>query len=296
MITTTQFYSHLSKPAEIDASVVKDLDTIIEQYPYFQTARLLRLKGLHNLEALNYQDELRITAAYAANREVLYHLLMKDRLIKTIEAHEAETELIPENPTTSETDPKEGSNTISKEVKAEQQATPDKKQEHIEDLEKQVLEHAITASLSYELDPELTNQKTSAEKKSSETPIESKGAPTPDLSSPKSFTSWIKELNQDTTVSNLPIQPVENIIDNFIQTEPKIGDTKASFFSPENMARLSLVEKDDFVTETLANIYEKQGYLERAIKAFRNLSLKYPEKSTYFAGRIKKIEQQLKEK
>lgn len=43
------------------------------------------------------------------------------------------------------------------------------------------------------------------------------------------------------------------------------------------------------VSETLAEIYEKQGYTDDAINAYKELSLIFPEKSSYFAERIKKL-------
>jgi len=52
----------------------------------------------------------------------------------------------------------------------------------------------------------------------------------------------------------------------------------------------SLSENDELITETLANIYSSQKNYEKAIDAFGKLSLKYPEKSIYFASRIKEIE------
>ncbi len=45
----------------------------------------------------------------------------------------------------------------------------------------------------------------------------------------------------------------------------------------------------EFVTETLAKIYEKQGLYQESIMAYEKLSLKYPEKNVYFASRIEEI-------
>lgn len=44
----------------------------------------------------------------------------------------------------------------------------------------------------------------------------------------------------------------------------------------------------DIATETLANLLASQGHREEANEMYRLLSLKYPEKSSYFAAKIKK--------
>lgn len=86
------------------------------------------------------------------------------------------------------------------------------------------------------------------------------------------------------------IKSSRDIIENFIKEDPKISKPKKTeFFSPVNMARISVVEDLSFVTETLAKIYEKQGNYSKAIHAYENLILKYPEKNAYFAARIKAI-------
>ena len=52
----------------------------------------------------------------------------------------------------------------------------------------------------------------------------------------------------------------------------------------------SVSENDEIITETLAMIYLEQKKYDKALDAFRKLSLKYPEKSIYFATRIEEIE------
>ncbi len=46
----------------------------------------------------------------------------------------------------------------------------------------------------------------------------------------------------------------------------------------------------DFCTETLAQVYASQGYADMAKHIYSQLSLRYPEKSVYFAALIEKIE------
>ncbi|MFV0236960.1 MAG: hypothetical protein ACK5HU_00290, partial [Flavobacteriales bacterium] len=51
----------------------------------------------------------------------------------------------------------------------------------------------------------------------------------------------------------------------------------------------SITENQNLMTETLANIYVEQKKYSKAIQAFKILSLKYPEKSGFFADQIKAI-------
>jgi len=49
----------------------------------------------------------------------------------------------------------------------------------------------------------------------------------------------------------------------------------------------------DFCTETLAEVYLDQDYPEKAKEIYSRLSLRYPEKSSYFATLIEKIDKKI---
>jgi hypothetical protein len=85
---------------------------------------------------------------------------------------------------------------------------------------------------------------------------------------------------------------IDKIISNLPKT-PKVS-TSSSFYSAENKAKESLLETEDLVTETLAQIYAAQGNIHKAIRAYEILSLKFPQKNTYFAAKIEELKKQLK--
>lgn len=82
------------------------------------------------------------------------------------------------------------------------------------------------------------------------------------------------------------------IIDKFINEDPQIKAPSPEKVSLENKARKSAVDESGFVSETLAKIYTEQGLFHKAIDTYKKLSLKFPEKSLYFADLIKQLEKQ----
>ncbi|MFY8020385.1 MAG: hypothetical protein ACOVP1_04280 [Bacteroidia bacterium] len=82
---------------------------------------------------------------------------------------------------------------------------------------------------------------------------------------------------------------VESILDKFLRENPVITRPKAEFYSPVNMARQSAEESEEMVSETLAQIYVRQGLYKKAILTYEKLVLLYPDKKTYFAALIDQI-------
>jgi hypothetical protein len=82
-----------------------------------------------------------------------------------------------------------------------------------------------------------------------------------------------------------------DLIDNFIAARPTIkikNDEDTS--SRADFSEGSIVENDEIITETFANILFQQKKYDKAIESFEKLSLRFPEKSIYFARRIKEIQ------
>ncbi len=83
----------------------------------------------------------------------------------------------------------------------------------------------------------------------------------------------------------------QSIIDRFIKEEPRIQPAKSSVPDGE-IARESLEDKPDLVSETLAEVLLKQGKKERAIVIYKKLCLMFPEKSSYFAKKLESIQKE----
>lgn len=96
--------------------------------------------------------------------------------------------------------------------------------------------------------------------------------------------------NEENEKKELVFNKNKQLIDKIIESDPgriKLGSNK--FFTPAIDAKQSLLENEHLVTETLAKIYALQGNNSKAIRAYEILSLKFPQKSVYFATLIEKL-------
>lgn len=108
-----------------------------------------------------------------------------------------------------------------------------------------------------------------------------------------SFENWINFIsNKSQNINKQKTQ--EKIIENFIISEPEIQIN----IQPENNNVDSKIKNNsdmeiDLISESLADIYAKQGLFKKAMIMFEKLALKYPEKNIYFANRISEIKKDI---
>lgn len=68
----------LNKPETINEKQTIALENVVLQFPYFQAARALHLKGLYNQDSFRYNYELKKTAAYTTDRTILFEFITSD--------------------------------------------------------------------------------------------------------------------------------------------------------------------------------------------------------------------------
>lgn len=79
----------------------------------------------------------------------------------------------------------------------------------------------------------------------------------------------------------------DKAIENFLAKAQEIGPIQPKDSNQQSPPTLQ--SELDLVSETLAQIFVKQGNFQKAIEIYTKLTLKYPEKRDYFAALIKKL-------
>ena len=106
-----------------------------------------------------------------------------------------------------------------------------------------------------------------------------------------SFNEWLKLSQakpiQRSSETKNNLQKKVSLIEDFIANRERTP--KKEFYSASNKAKESVEFHFDIVTETLAKVYLEQGHYEKAKAAYKQLSLKYPQKSSLFANQIELI-------
>lgn len=115
----------------------------------------------------------------------------------------------------------------------------------------------------------------------------------------KSFISWLTSNKNYLDEVNTDMEAISAVVKDFADFDPserlfgEIDKPRREFFSPIKKAKESLREEGLPVSETLAKIYVAQGNYTKAINAYTQLSLKYPEKKIFFANLIEDLTKKL---
>jgi tetratricopeptide (TPR) repeat protein len=100
----------------------------------------------------------------------------------------------------------------------------------------------------------------------------------------KSFTSWLKDIKHTFSEKATKEQYHKELKRSYEDFDPEVSE------AVEKMAMESITLTDDVVSETLAEIWAKQRQYQTAIHIYQKLSLLNPNKSAYFAQKIKEIQ------
>ncbi|QED38038.1 hypothetical protein FK178_10020 [Antarcticibacterium arcticum] len=270
----------LENPAGVNSSQTQKLEKVLDRYPYFQAARAVYLKGLYNESSFSYNYELKKTAAYTADRSVLFDFITsaefnQDKIALQIKEQEEHLR----NITVFEVEEVFGNKSI-----AISEAIKMKKAESDRVLDPGLFERSILKPAEpAEKEPEMV--KTAEQPALTGSPLEFTNTES------HSFSEWLKltsakpvkrEIEEDKTRERK-----FELIDDFISKSPKINPAQPA--SNNNIARERVVSPEVLMTETLARVYMEQKNYKKAIQAYKILILKNPEKSGFFADQIRAI-------
>ena len=244
------------------------MEQMVKSFPYFSIAQALLSIAYQNVDSPNYGSQLKRAAAAMPNRDKL-------RLLSVIAKHRLESE--PEIPALP--DEFEVKDNVFTSIQA-----IDTKEETSDGVirEKVFIIPEIDLSGSHE---ELSAEMALLEEKRKS------------LDELKAIiANRLKEIEAEKQrKENEPAEPKKlsrkELIDKFILENPSITRPKAEFYNPISVAQNSITDQENIVSETLAKIYEKQGYWEKAISIYEKLSVKYPEKSSIFAAQIERLKE-----
>ena len=263
----------LQDPTTLNFEHTKALHEVLRQYPYFQAARAVRLKGLKNLNSLHYNKELKLTAAHTADRGVLFDFITSEEFNQNQIA-----ETIKEQ--------------SQKDNQPQNAATPDENMSLDKALKMKYRESEQV------FDPELFRSREEEEKASGGENTLEIGKPLSfDRNENHSFSEWLKlasakpvkrRKNTSEEEDEEPRNRKFELIEEFIAKSPKINPTKSA--KKINLAEEHLTAPEALMTETLARVYLEQKNYKKAIQAYKILILKNPEKSGFFADQIRAIE------
>ena len=268
-----QLIGYMKMPELLKGDTVKAVEQLAADYPYFAIAQALLAVAYQNAGDDRYEGQLKRTAAIMPNRDKL-------RLFTLIARHRFESE--PELPA------------LPDEMPPAEPAPTDNVFSTIESIDTQEEQNSGIIREKVFIIPEIDLSGTHEELSAEMALLEEKRKSLDELKA--IIAHRLKELEAEKQrKESEPEKPKKmsrkELIDKFILENPSISRPKAEFYNPISVAQNSIIDQENIVSETLAKIYEKQGYFEKAISIYEKLGLKYPKKSRYFAAQIERLQE-----
>lgn len=291
------FIQYLDDPRQLKTVSEAEMLPIIQEFPYCQTGQLMYAIQLNENNSILFAEQLKKAASSCSDRHKLFEYIhqseevvvsekeiVEEVLINDAVSKSVVEEIVEENKTTTEVE-------NNKKVRDSilEKFVPVEGEDEMAILEKEYLTSAINSSILIESD-DFVEKTIIAENTTTENEVDLF-----DEGVPHSFSSWLKHYNgeeEEASPKNKQVQS-QDLIDKFIQEDPRIKPEKTAFYSPTNMARLSVTD-EGIVSETLAVIHVDQGNFQEAINTYEKLILKSPKKRSYFAAQIKILKQKIK--
>lgn len=74
------FIKMIRDTGQVDRQMTGEVKELVNLFPWFQSAHLLLLKGLHNAGDVRFENQLKQSAIHIADREVLYYMLQQESM------------------------------------------------------------------------------------------------------------------------------------------------------------------------------------------------------------------------
>ena len=277
-----QLVKSLLQKENLEQCSLQELEQFADRHPYFGAAQLLLTKKLQTEKSERYDEQLQKTFLFFHNPLWVQHLLN--------ETGNAEI-IIPDKQQQPELAPASVEQIATINVLENMEPVQTSEQTVIEPFSEPIAETIIQQELSgkpdepaiaipaFKIEPiDPATAELSFEPFHTVDYFASQGIKFKEEEKPrdkfglqlKSFTDWLK------TMKRLPVTEIAKTVETI--SEKKV----------EQLAEHSLAERD-VVTETMAEVWEKQGNAVKAIEIYNKLSLLEPSKSPYFAAKIEEL-------
>lgn len=283
-MTQERFLKLLDNPDLLASISYEELKTLALVYPYSHNLRYLLAIKSHQDNHPDFNRNLATAAAYSLDRSRLFHLVAPKKLAPVpVEAEETILELKPIETVQQELQalapvPRATETTVAS--AAQQAPLPETPSEP-----GRPFDPGAVKTLPAEEEttpPEHTAVRQETEKANQQ------------LEFRPSFAAWASQFNapvlepentragNNTPVAKMTEKPVAQ------KTDDESSEAEQAL-TPQMLAEKSISENKDILSETLARLYARQGYRDKAVAMYERLSLAFPDKSAYFAAEIEKL-------